>query len=79
MSTLVYFQFVFAAITLILIAGSLLGRMNFKAWMLFVPLWLTFSYTVGAYVMWGGGWGFQRGVLDFGKLAHNRASNKLGS
>jgi Amt family ammonium transporter len=47
MSTLVYFQFVFAAITLILIAGSLLCRMNFKAWMIFVPLWLTFSYTVG--------------------------------
>jgi hypothetical protein len=47
MSTLVYFQFVFAAITVVLIAGALLGRMNFKAWMLFVPLWLTFSYTVG--------------------------------
>jgi Amt family ammonium transporter len=47
MATLVYFQFVFAAITLILLAGSLLGRMNFMAWMLFVPLWLTFSYTVG--------------------------------
>lgn len=30
-ATIVYFQFVFAAITLILIAGALLGRMNFKA------------------------------------------------
>lgn len=52
---MVYFQFVFAAITLILLAGSLLGRMNFRAWMLFVPLWLTFSYTVGAFSLWGGG------------------------
>ncbi|MGH7708161.1 MAG: ammonium transporter, partial [Vulcanimicrobiaceae bacterium] len=33
-ATMVYFQFVFAAITPILIAGSVLGRMNFKAWML---------------------------------------------
>ncbi|CAN6721129.1 unnamed protein product [Malus baccata var. baccata] len=33
-ATMVYFQFVFAAITLILIAGALLGRMNFYAWML---------------------------------------------
>ncbi|KAJ0111560.1 hypothetical protein Patl1_03277 [Pistacia atlantica] len=56
-ATMIYFQFVFAAITLILIAGALLGRMNFHAWMLFVPLWLTFSYTIGAYSMWcPGGW-----------------------
>ncbi|GMY16770.1 Ammonium transporter [Fagus crenata] len=32
-----------------LIAGALLGRMNFHAWMLFVPLWLTFSYTICAF------------------------------
>src|SRR6202051_1896956 len=30
MSTMMYFQFVFAAITVIILAGSLLGRMNFK-------------------------------------------------
>ncbi|CAN6541459.1 unnamed protein product [Malus baccata var. baccata] len=41
----VYYQFVFAAITVILLCGSLLGRMNFYAWMLFVPMWLTLSYT----------------------------------
>ncbi|MCO5604549.1 hypothetical protein L7F22_058716 [Adiantum nelumboides] len=58
MATLVYFQFVFAAITVILLAGSLLGRMNFIAWMLFVPLWLTFSYTIGAFSLWGGGFLF---------------------
>lgn len=44
MSTMIYFQFVFAAITVVLLAGALLGRMNFVAWMIFVPLWLTFSY-----------------------------------
>lgn len=65
MATLVFFQFVFAAITLILLAGSLLGRMNIKAWMIFVPLWLTFSYTVGAFSLWGGGFLFQWGVIDF--------------
>lgn len=48
----VYFQFAFAAITVILLAGSLLGRMNFYAWMLFVPLWLTLCYTVGAFSIW---------------------------
>ncbi|KAI3945482.1 hypothetical protein MKW92_027196 [Papaver armeniacum] len=65
MASLVYFQFVFAAITLILLAGSLLGRMNFKAWVVFVPLWLTFSYTVGAFSMWGGGFLFHWGVMDY--------------
>jgi len=39
--------------------------MNFVAWMLFVPLWLTFSYTIGAYSLWGGGFLFQRGVIDY--------------
>lgn len=65
MATMVYFQFVFAAITLILLAGSLLGRMNIKAWMAFVPLWLTFSYTVGAFSLWGGGFLFHWGVIDY--------------
>ena len=64
-ATMVYFQFVFAAITLVLIAGSLLGRMNFAAWMAFVPLWLTFSYCVGAYSIWGGGFLYTLGVLDY--------------
>jgi Amt family ammonium transporter len=64
-STMIYFQFVFAAITLVLIAGSYLCRMSFYAWMLFVPLWLTFSYTVGAYSLWGGGFLWQMGVLDY--------------
>ncbi|KAH9289689.1 hypothetical protein KI387_033806, partial [Taxus chinensis] len=64
-ATMVYFQFVFAAITPILLAGSLLGRMNFHAWMLFVPLWLTFSYTVGAFSVWGGGFLFKADIIDF--------------
>ncbi|GMY12620.1 ammonium transporter 3 member 1-like, partial [Fagus crenata] len=65
MATMVWFQCVFAAITLILLAGSLLGRMNIKAWMMFVPLWLTFSYTVGAFSLWGGGFLFHWGVMDY--------------
>jgi ammonium transporter, Amt family len=64
-STLVYFQFVFAAITPLLFLGSLIGRMNFKAWMLFVPLWTTFVYTVNAFLLWGGGWWAQKGALDY--------------
>src|SRR5579863_2072488 len=65
MATMIFFQFVFAAITVIILAGSLLGRMNFKAWVIFVPLWMTFIYTVGAFSLWGGGWLAAKGVVDF--------------
>ncbi|XP_006343424.1 ammonium transporter 3 member 3-like [Solanum tuberosum] len=59
----VFYQFAFAAITVILLGGSLLGRMNFYAWMIFVPLWVTFSYTFGAYSIWGSG--FLQPIIDF--------------
>ncbi|PON87153.1 Ammonium transporter [Trema orientale] len=65
-ATMVFFQGVFAGITLILVAGALLGRMNFRAWILFVPLWLTFSYTVVAYSIWcPDGWLAKLGVIDY--------------
>uniref|UniRef100_A0A0D9V7F1 Ammonium transporter n=1 Tax=Leersia perrieri TaxID=77586 RepID=A0A0D9V7F1_9ORYZ len=64
-AALVLFEFEFAAITLVLLAGSLLGRMNIKAWMAFTPLWLLFSYTVGAFSLWGGGFLYQWGVIDY--------------
>lgn len=50
-STLVYFQFVFAAITPLLFLGSVLGRMSLKAWLVFVPLWTTFAYAVNAMLL----------------------------
>jgi ammonium transporter len=64
-ASLVYFQFVFAAITPILLLGSVLGRINFKVWLLFVPLWITFAYTVNAFLIWGGGWWGAHGTLDY--------------
>jgi Amt family ammonium transporter len=64
-ATLVYFQFVFAAITPLLFLGSVLGRMNFKAWIIFVPCWTTCAYTVNAMLVWGGGYWAQKGALDY--------------
>src|ERR1700736_3614405 len=64
-TTLAYFQFVFAAITPLLFLGSVIGRMNFKVWLLFVPLWSTFAYSVNAFMLWGGGWWAQAGALDY--------------
>ncbi|HWG61804.1 MAG TPA: ammonium transporter [Streptosporangiaceae bacterium] len=64
-SALVYFQFVFAAITPLLFLGSVVGRINFKVWIIFVPLWSTFAYAVNAFLLWGGGFWAQKGALDF--------------
>ena len=64
-ATLAYFQFVFAAITPILMLGSVLGRINFKAWIPFVVLWSTLIYTVNAFLIWGGGWWAQHGAVDY--------------
>ena len=38
-ASVVYFQFVFAAITPLLFLGSVLSRIKFKVWIVFVPLW----------------------------------------
>ena len=64
-STLVYFQFVFAGITPLLMLGSVLGRFHFKAWIPFVLLWSGLIYTVNAFAIWGGGWFAQHGALDY--------------
>ena len=64
-ASLIYFQFVFAAITPIILAGSLFGRINFKAWMIFVPLWSLLVYSVNAFMLWGGGWLSQLGAVDY--------------
>src|ERR1700729_4010066 len=64
-ATLAYFQFVFAGITPILMLGSVLGRVNFKAWIPFVALWSSIVYTVDAFCIWGGGFFAQHGAVDF--------------
>jgi Amt family ammonium transporter len=63
--SLAYFQFVFAAITPILFIGSVVGRIKFKVWLIFVPLWITFAYAVNAFLLWGGGYWASKGALDF--------------
>jgi Amt family ammonium transporter len=64
-SSLVYFQFVFAAITPILALGSVLGRVNFKAWIPYVLLWITGVYVVNAFLLWGGGYFAAHGAVDY--------------
>ncbi|WP_457629365.1 ammonium transporter [Oceanithermus sp.] len=49
----VAFQGTFAVITAALISGSLVGRMRFAPWLLFIALWSVFDYAVLAHWVWG--------------------------
>src|SRR6202046_4928382 len=64
-TALFYFQFVFAAITPLLFLGSVLGRIKVKVWMVFVPAWTTFVYSVNAMLLWGGGYWAHEGAIDY--------------
>ncbi len=64
-STVVWFQFVFAAITPLLFVGAIIERTNFKAWLIFVPVWSLLVYSPLAYALFGGGWLNQLGAVDF--------------
>ncbi|TDD68366.1 ammonium transporter [Jiangella aurantiaca] len=71
----VAFQAVFAIITVALISGAIAERASFRGWALFVPLWLTLVYLPVANWVWGGGWIFELGALDFagGTVVHINA------
>ena len=67
------FQMMFAVITPALISGAVVGRMRFKAYVLFIALWMTFVYAPLAHWVWGpGGWIGEMGALDFagGTVVH---------
>ena len=66
------FQLTFAAITTAIISGSLVGRMKFSAWILFVTLWSILVYPPIAHWVWGGGFLAKHGELDFagGTVVH---------
>ncbi|MDG4767223.1 ammonium transporter [Solwaraspora sp. WMMD406] len=61
----VVFQMMFAIITVALISGAIADRAKFGAWLLFAGLWATLVYFPVAHWVWGGGWIFELGVLDF--------------
>src|SRR5699024_2980024 len=48
-------QLTFAVIASALISGAVADRLKFSAWLMFLPLWVTFSYFPLAHMVWGGG------------------------
>lgn len=70
-----FFQLTFGAITVALISGALIERMNFTGWLLFSVLWFSLVYVPVAHWVWGGGFLGKWGALDFagGTVVHINA------
>src|SRR5262245_44813829 len=69
------YQMMFAIITPALITGAFANRVSFKAYMIFLTLWLVFVYFPFVHMIWGNGLLQKWGVLDFagGIVVHNIA------
>jgi Amt family ammonium transporter len=69
------YQATFAVVTATLIAGAVVERMRFSAYLAFIALWSVVVYAPIAHWVWGGGWLSTLGVLDFagGTVVHINA------
>ncbi|WP_187648096.1 ammonium transporter [Nitrosophilus labii] len=66
------FQGTFAAITVAIASGSVIERLKFSTWLIFTVFWVTFVYVPIAHMVWGGGFLYNDGALDFagGTVVH---------
>jgi len=67
-----FYQLTFAIITVCLIIGGIAERMKLKAVIAFLALWTCLVYVPVAHWVWGGGWIYELGALDFagGTVVH---------
>lgn len=74
-SVFALFQMTFACITVALVLGSIVDRMKFSSWIVFIVLWVTIVYSPVCHWAWGGGWMAKMGALDFagGTVVHINA------
>ena len=70
----VVFQGTFAAITAAIASGSVIERMKYSTWLIFVFIWTIVVYAPVAHMVWGGNGAllFDAGALDFagGTVVH---------
>ncbi len=61
----VKFQLMFAAITPLLLTGTIAERMKFSSFIIFIAAWSMLIYYPLVHWVWGGGWLGELGVVDF--------------
>eukprot|EP00933_Yihiella_yeosuensis_P012053 TRINITY_DN12008_c0_g2_i1.p1 TRINITY_DN12008_c0_g2~~TRINITY_DN12008_c0_g2_i1.p1 ORF type:complete len:470 (+),score=96.43 TRINITY_DN12008_c0_g2_i1:113-1522(+) len=66
------YQMTFAIITAAIISGAIVERVNFKAYIVLISIWMCVVYLPLCNWVWGGGWIFQIGAKDFagGTVVH---------
>ena len=69
------YQGTFAIITAALVSGAVVERMRFKPYLAFLAIWSIVVYAPIAHWVWGGGFLFKLGALDFagGTVVHINA------
>ncbi|MEC7120692.1 MAG: ammonium transporter [Pseudomonadota bacterium] len=74
-SLFMLFQMTFAIITVAIISGSVAERMKFSSYLTFAGIWVLAVYAPICHWVWGGGWLFNDGALDFagGTVVHINA------
>jgi Amt family ammonium transporter len=67
-----FYQLTFAIITVCLVIGGIAERMKLRSMIVLLIIWLLAVYLPVAHWVWGGGWIFQMGALDFagGTVVH---------
>jgi Amt family ammonium transporter len=76
LSVFAMYQGMFAIVAAALISGSIVERMKFKAYAIFIGAWSLLVYAPLAHWVWGGGWLQKLGALDFagGMVVHISAA-----
>ena len=71
----VFFQGTFAAIAVALVSGSIIERVRYSTWFLFSILWVILVYSPITHWVWGEGFLYEMGELDFagGTVIHVNA------
>ncbi len=66
------FQLTFAIITVALLIGGIAERMKLRSLIILLVVWMLAVYLPVAHWVWGGGWIFEMGALDFagGTVVH---------
>jgi Amt family ammonium transporter len=59
------FQLMFAGAAATIVSGAVAERLKFKSYLIYSAVMSALIYPIGGHWLWGGGWLFERGFVDF--------------
>eukprot|EP00298_Acanthocystis_sp_HF-20_P006786 c16547_g1_i3.p1 GENE.c16547_g1_i3~~c16547_g1_i3.p1 ORF type:complete len:488 (+),score=165.43 c16547_g1_i3:67-1464(+) len=64
-----FFQFTFITVSVTIVSGSVAERIQFRCYCVYASVMAGLIYPIVAHWVWGGGWLFENGVIDFAGCA----------